>query len=165
MIGALSQVMTRMDLDFTGLPSRDIPKTGVWSTSGMTTTIMVFWVLLNTFIFAGLYYKLTKVVPVSGADIASFVLVNVGMFAYMVYATSNTRTILRERSMIRENCCKDLNDIMYASMCMPCVISQMGRHTVSYEEHKGIFCTDTGLEPGVNVDFAARDHHGSYRIW
>lgn len=154
-----------MGVDFMGLPSGDIPRTGVWSTSGMTNLIMVFWGMLNTLIFIGLGIKLTHVVPISGADIASFVLVNVGMFVYLVYATSNTRTFIRGKYWIREQSRSDLNDIVLSAACMPCVISQMGRHTVSYDEHKGVCCTDTGLQPGVEVDITARHHHGSYRLW
>lgn len=157
--------MTRLGIDFMGYPSPDVPRTGVWSAAGMTTTITVFWALLNTFILLGLHYKVTRVIPISGADIASFALVNVGMYVYLVYATSNTRTYIREKYKIHEASCRDLGDILGSATCTPCVISQMGRHTASYEDHKGVCCTDTGLEPGVEVDFTSRHHRGSYRLW
>ena len=92
-------------------------------------------------------------------------MVNVGMFVYIVYAASNTRAIIREKYMIRESCCGDMEDIVFTAVCMPCSISQMGRHTVSYEEHTGLCCSDTGLEDGIEADITARHHVGSYRIW
>ncbi len=157
--------MTRMGADFMGLPARDIPRKGMGSTMGQTTTISAFWIMLNTLILYGVYYKLKQEVPISGADIAAFLLVNAGMFVYIVYAASNTRLLIRNKYRIDDVVCGDLEDIVCSALCMPCVVSQMGRHTVSYEDHKGVCCSDTGLEPGVEGDITARRHVGSYRVW
>jgi Cys-rich protein (TIGR01571 family) len=157
--------MTRMGLDFMGLPGSDIPRTGIWSTQAMTTKLLLFWVFLNALIFFGFYIKDVGGVPVSGADIASFAMVNVGMFVYMVYAASNTRAIIREKYKINHHHRGDLEDIVYTAACMPCSVAQMGRHTISYDEHRGLCCSDTGLEEGIEADITARPHIGSYRLW
>lgn len=157
--------MTRMGVDYMGLPAPDIPRNGLWSTTGMTTTILVCWTMLNTVIIAGLHYKFTRGISVSVGDIAAFSLVNLAMYIYIVYAAANTRWLIREKYSIKASFCGDIEDTMVTAACMPCAISQMGRHTVSYERHKGICCSDTGLEPGVEGDITTRKHVGSYRIW
>jgi Cys-rich protein (TIGR01571 family) len=157
--------MTRMGLDFMGLPGSDIPRTGIWSTKGMTAALVLFWILLNALIFTGYYIKDKGGVPISGADVASFVMVNVGMSIYVVYAASNTRAIIREKYKISQKHCGDMEDIVTVATCMPCSIAQMGRHTINYEEHTAFWCSDTGLEEGIEADITARPHMGSYRIW
>ena len=137
--------MTRMGLDFMGLPGPSIPRRGLWSTRA--TTIKM------------------GAVAISGADIASFVIVNVGMLVYTVYAASNTRAIIREKYKIKQGCCGDWEDSLLSAFCMPCSIAQMGRHTVAYDEHKALCCSDTGLEEGVDADITGHTHVGSYRIW
>lgn len=154
-----------MGLDYTGLPAQDIPRKGLWSTTGMTRTIFVCWTMLNALIAIGLLYKLTRGISISVGDVAAFSLVNLGMYVYTVYAASNTRSMIREKYIIPARVGSDFEDPVVTAACLPCVISQMGRHTVSYEEHKGVCCSDTGLEPGVEGDITARTHVGSYRIW
>ena len=154
-----------MGLDFMGLPGPSIPRRGLWSTRATTITILLSWVFLNSLIVVGFSIKKMGAVAISGADIASFVIVNVGMLVYTVYAASNTRAIIREKYKIKQGCCGDWEDSLLSAFCMPCSIAQMGRHTVAYDEHKALCCSDTGLEEGVDADITGHTHVGSYRIW
>jgi Cys-rich protein (TIGR01571 family) len=145
---ALSQIMTRMGFDFMGRPAaHDIPKKGIWSTRGMIITIISFWLFLNGVVFVGINVKRLTGFVVSSADLTALVIVNLFMLCYVVYTTMATRVSLREKYLIRENRFCDMEDSMYAACCLPCAISQMGRHTASYEDHAGVCCNDTGL-PG-----------------
>ena len=157
--------MTRMGVDYMGLPAHDIPRNGLWSTTGMTTIILVCWITLNALIIMGLSFKLKGGIPVSIGDVVAFSLVNLCMYVYLVFAAATTRSVVREKYRIRASYGGEFEDLWVTGACLPCVISQMGRHTVSYEEHKGLCCSDTGLEPGVESDLTTRKHVGSYRIW
>lgn len=136
-----------MGLDVMGRKaSPDTPRTGLWSARGMMITVIVFWVCLNAMIISGFEYKLHNYVSPSPADIVSLVLVNGFMVFFAIYATANTRTFLREKYHIDE----DINgsrtrDILETIFFLPLTISQMGRHTTSYEEYEGSCCNDTGI--------------------
>jgi hypothetical protein len=162
----LSQVMTRMGVDYLGLPGKDVPEDGLYSTRGTTLMILCLWLTLNA-IFAGVYsIKKNTSTPVSPGDIISFIIINLGMYIYLIYVTSNTRAVLRQRYRIRDFCFRGkMEDLVCATACTPCVVSQMGRHTVSYIEHRGICCSDNGLEAGVMADAAARNRQGYYSVW
>jgi Cys-rich protein (TIGR01571 family) len=142
---ALSQIMTRMGFDFLGRPAHDIPKKGIWSTRGMINTILSFWVFLNGVVLVGMNVKRSNGFDVSSADLTALVIVNLVMLCYLVYTTMATRLSLRARYIIRESRFYDMEDGLSAACCLPCTISQMGRHTASYEDHDGVCCNDTGL--------------------
>ena len=162
----LSQVMTRMGTDYVGLPPKVVLDKGLYSTRGMALMIFGLWLSLNIFFVCAFFIKKNTATPISKADIVSCVGVNLGMYIYVVYATANARAVLRRRYQIKEFCCgDDVEDVVCAVACMPCVVSQMGRHTVSYIEHRGVCCSETGLEPGVMAELTARSHQGSYRVW
>ena len=162
----LSQVMTRMGTDYVGLPPKNGLEKGSYSTRGMALMIFGLWLLLNAIFVVAFLIKKNTETPISMADIFSCVGVNVGMYVYVAYATANARAVLRRRYQIKEFCCSDdVEDMVCAVACMPCVVSQMGRHTVSYIEHRGVCCSETGLEPGVMAELTARSHQGSYRVW
>jgi hypothetical protein len=162
----LSQVMTRMGIDYMGLPAKAVPAEGPYSTRGVAFMFLGLWLTLNLIFAVVFWIKKKTGTQISLADIFACVIVNLCMYLYVVYATTNTRVVLRQRYRIKEFCCRnEVEDAFCAAACMPCVVSQMGRHTVSYIEHRGVCCSDTGLEPGVRADITARSHQGSYRIW
>eukprot|EP00934_Nitzschia_sp_Nitz4_P006189 Nitzschia sp. Nitz4//scaffold81_size91200//22870//24707//NITZ4_004980-RA/size91200-snap-gene-0.29-mRNA-1//-1//CDS//3329558692//6179//frame0 len=163
---ALGQILTRMGLDFTGQPPEGfLPRHGLWSTRGTIACIVGFWIALNVIVFLGFRVKYTEGVPISGGDVASIVLINGGMFAYVVYAVSNARSHIRNKYLIREKGCRDLEDILLAGAAMPCTLAQMGRHTAQYDDYEAVCCNDTGLPEGVESDITSRTHTGSYRLW
>ena len=142
---ALSQIMTRMKLDFTGRPATDLPAKGLWSTRGMMLTIISFWAFLNVFVLLGVKVKIASGIGMSPADFGAVIMINLAMVFYMVYATAQTRGSIRDKYLIREEKFVDLEDNVCAIACMPCTISQMGRHTVDYKETSAACCSDTGL--------------------
>ena len=87
----------------------------------------------------------------SVADICAVVLVNVAMVAFAIYSTAATRAAIREKYMIREQRCYDLEDFVCATFCMPFTICQMARHTADYTKHEAKCCTETGLEEGADL--------------
>jgi len=158
--------MMRMGTDYRGLPPQVVAEEGFYSTRGMVLMIIALWLTLNIIFIIAASIKKSTGTPISPADVLSCVVVNLGMYIYAVYATANTRALLRKRYQINEFCCgDDLEDKVCAVACMPCVVSQMGRHTVSYIDNRGVYCSDTGLEEGIKADDTARSHQGTYRIW
>jgi Cys-rich protein (TIGR01571 family) len=149
MLVALAQIMTRLGFDFLGHPNPNVPRNGPWSTWEMMRLIISFWVFLNTVIMFGLGIKLVADLGISGADLTSLIMVNLVMFFYAAYATYSTRGSFREKYHIPEHRFIDVEDCLCATCCMPCTICQMGRHTVSYNEHQGACCTNTGIRDGV----------------
>lgn len=162
----LSQVLSRVGHDFMGLPGKVVPDDGPYSTRGIMLMILGFWSMLNLIIAGAFIIKKSTGTVISKADIFTLVFVNLAMYLYLVWTTAKTRAFLRARYRINGFCCpEEIEDYTCAAACMPCVVSQMGRHTVSYIEHRGVCCSDTGLEPGVKADINARSHNGSYRLW
>lgn len=142
---ALAQIMTRMGFDFMGWPAEDVPKKGCWSTCGMMSMIVLFWLFLNGVVLGGMGYKLYNELSVSTADISALTMVNFAIIAFTVYATAATRGSIREKFMIRENYCVDSEDCCCAVFCLPCAICQMGRHTADFDKTPGACCTNSGL--------------------
>jgi Cys-rich protein (TIGR01571 family) len=138
--------MTRLGVDFLGQQPPSIPQTGPWSTWEMMKLILSFWVFLNVLVLTGLGIKIVADLGISGADLSSLIIVNLLMFSYSIYATAAVRGSLREKYRIREHRFRDMEDCLCATFCMPCTICQMGRHTVSYEEHEGACFTKSGIQ-------------------
>lgn len=144
----LSQVMSRLRLDFTGKKLTDrTPRRGLWSTRRIMVSIIFFWLAMNVAIIFGFEYKLHNFVHLSSADIASLILVNGLMMFFTVYATMNTRYNLREEYHIGAGRLGSrTEDFAISAFCLPLSIAQMGRHTASYEEHRGVCCHETGID-------------------
>lgn len=138
--------MTRLKYDFLGRPrSKDASPFPVMS------SIIVMWITLNIAIFVAYNFKWSQGFELSVADICASALVNVAMLAFAIYATSATRGSIREKYMIREHRCYDVEDCCCATFCMPCTICQMARHTTDYTRYEASCCTETGLEPGADL--------------
>ena len=144
---ALSQVQGREELDVLGRTvAPGTPQTGLYSARGTMIMALVLWVFLNTVIISGLEMKLNNFVSPSPADIISLVLVNGVMVGFTIYSTVSTRSAIRDIYHIEEHKKQScLKDALTAAFCLPLSISQMGRHTTSYEENKGACCNDTGV--------------------
>jgi Cys-rich protein (TIGR01571 family) len=107
------------------------------------------WLTLNVAIFVAYNFKWSQRIELSIADICALAFVNVAMLMYAIYATSSTRASIREKYMIREHRCYDLEDCICATFCMPCTICQMARHTADYTKYEAACCTETGLDEGA----------------
>lgn len=150
--------MTRMKFDYLGRPTA--PKSGA-TAFRMTQVIVLFWILVNLAVFSGFHMKWKHDMELSNFDIAAVILVNVVMLVYAIFATSSTRSSLREKYMIREHRFYDLEDCFCATFCMPCTICQMNRHTASFVEYDAVWCSETGLPDGVDIDKPPRQRWSS----
>ena len=104
------------------------------------------WAALNIGLIYAANYKWMRAMDITASDLTAFALVNVSMYGFAVFVAQSTRSSIREKFMIREERCYDLEDVMCASTCLPCTVAQMARHTANYEEieeTQGICCTGT----------------------
>jgi Cys-rich protein (TIGR01571 family) len=147
-----------MKFDYLGRPVA--PKSGV-TAFRMTQIIVLFWLLVNLAIISAFHVKWRRGMELSNADIAALILVNGVMLVYSIFATSSTRSSLREKYMIREHRLYDLEDFFCASFCMPCTICQMNRHTASFVDYDAVWCSETGLPDGVDIDQQPRQQRWS----
>ena len=146
---ALGQIQTRVNLDFLGRPKfGDLPYTNRF----MITLVIASWAGMNTALFAASNFKWSRGLELSVADGCAFALVNVAMFGFIVFVTQSTRSSVREKFMIREKCCYDLEDVCCAALCLPCTVGQMQRHTANYDDYEAVCCSKTGLPNGVRVN-------------
>jgi len=154
---ALAQIMTRMGFDFRGRPA-NVPEKGFYSTWGAMVSILSMWVIMNYVIIDQLSSKMATGAVLSFFDIFSLFVLNGGLFAYNVYAAANCRASIREYSGIDE---KPLyvgsrkfttgQDYLLAIFAMPLTIAQMGRHTASYDNFEGSFCSHHGLSRDMSL--------------
>lgn len=100
----------------------------------------------------------------SFADWTAVGLVNVAMYGFIVFVAQSTRSSLREKFMIREERCNDLEDICCAALLLPCTVSQMARHTANYDDYEAVCCSKTGLPDGVRVNELPKDYDGYVNV-
>ena len=147
--------MSRVEVDFMGRPANDIPKTGRFSTRGMISTIITFWLFLNLVVLGGMKMKAAGGLGTSFADKTAVIMINLAMLCYLIVATMATRRTIRERYLIGEEIrnqrLRGMEDGLYAAAFLPCTIAQMGRHTASYEDQDAACCTNNGLDSHHNV--------------
>jgi len=148
---ALAQIGQRIQLDFLGRakhPENDEP---YYSNRVMMVIVILFWLFVNCALLLGCCIKLSGDLELTFADYSALGLINLAMIGFNVFVSQSTRYSLREKFMIREERCYDLEDIVCSTFCLPCVVSQMLRHTANYDEHEGFCCSNTGLPDGVGV--------------
>jgi Cys-rich protein (TIGR01571 family) len=109
------------------------------------------WASLNALLLFAANYKWTRAMEFTGSDLAAVVLVNLFMYAFAVFVVQSTRSSIREKFMIQEERCYDLEDVVCASTCLPCTVAQMARHTANYNDYEAVCCSKTGLPDGVKV--------------
>ncbi|CAJ1920091.1 unnamed protein product [Cylindrotheca closterium] len=154
---ALAQIMTRMGFDFRGKPA-NVPEKGFYSTWGTILSILFMWGFTNYIVLDQLSAKAATGAVLSFFDSFSLYVVNGGLIAYVVYATANCRASIREYSGIEENPLyvgprkfTRGQDYLLSAFAMPFVIAQMGRHTASYDNFEGSFCSHHGLSRKMSV--------------
>ena len=145
----LAQIQFRTKLDFLGRP-----KFGVDGLTNRTMmlSIIFFWTLTNFLLFAACNWKWSRGLELTIADISAFALINFAMLGFVIFVTQSTRNSIREKYMIREERCLDLEDICCATWCLPCSVCHMARHTANYDEYEAVCCSKTGLPDGVRVN-------------
>jgi Cys-rich protein (TIGR01571 family) len=145
----LAQIQHRVNLDFLGRP-----RSGDSALTTRTMMLMVvgFWISINMGLFFGYNIKWSRGIELTIADWAAFALINGAYIGFIVFVTQSTRSSLREKFLIREQCCYDLEDLFCASCCMPCTVSQMSRHTANYDDYEAVCCSKSGLPDGVRVN-------------
>ena len=149
----LSQIGHRVHLDFLGRsrPPGDETKTR-YTNRAMALTVTGFWAFTNIALFAGYNYKWYSGLELSAGDLSAFALINFAMFGFTVFVTQSTRYSIREKFMIREERCYDLEDLMCATFCLPCTVCQIARHTANYDSYEAVCCSKSGLPDGVRVN-------------
>jgi len=148
---ALAQIGQRIQLDFLGRvkhPDNDHP---YYSNRTMMVIVIAFWLFVNLGLLGGYAIKWSREVELSFADYSALALINLAMVGFTVFVSQSTRYSLREKFMIREERCYDLEDVVCSTFCLPCVVGQMHRHTANYDEYEGLLCSKTGLPDGVGV--------------
>jgi Cys-rich protein (TIGR01571 family) len=162
---ALSQIQHRLGFDFLG---RAILKNGASSNPDqlsnrtMMYIITASWLLINLGIYTGYNGKWSRGLDLTVADLSAIVLVNVAMYGFVVFVTQSTRGSLREKFLIREQRCHDLEDVVLATTCLPCTVGQMSRHTANYDDYEAVCCSKTGLPDGVRVNQSRKE--GDYMV-
>ena len=121
----------------------------------MMLLVTLSWLGLNIgLIYAG-NYKWMRAMDITASDWTAFALVNLCMYGFTVFVAQSTRSSIREKFMIREERCHDLEDVMCAATCLPCTVAQMARHTANYDHYEAVCCSKTGLPDGVKVKHTA----------
>jgi Cys-rich protein (TIGR01571 family) len=156
---ALAQVQYRANLDFLGRPNLFY---GAAPNRAMMVTIILFWIVINAMLLLGYNIKWSQNMDLTIADWTSLAVINGAYLCFIVFVTQSTRSSLRDKYLIREQACNDLEDLCCATCCLPCSISQMSRHTGNYDEYEAVCCSRTGLPDGIGEHERAslRRSHG-----
>jgi len=146
---ALAQVMARMKLNFTGRRSLDL-RSRARATSIMFVPFVII-TLNGVFIFLMLraYYLHLHHISMTFvySSIAVFAL-DVGVVIYFYLLVIKTRKTVRQEFNISPSGC---GDTATSILCTPCVINQMGQHTIDYETYAGKFWSTTGIVHHIEV--------------
>lgn len=115
-------------------------------------SVISFWLFMNMGLFLGYNIKWSQALELTIADWAAFALVNGAYVGFTIFVTQSTRSSLREKFLIREQRCYDLEDLYSATCFMPCTVAQMSRHTANYDDYEAVCCSKSGLPDGVRVN-------------
>lgn len=150
-----------MHLDFLGRPKTTETEL---SNRSMMLFVMAFWLIINLGLFFGCHIKWSRGVALSIADYAAVALINAVFIGFIVFVTQSTRSSIREKFLIREQHCYDLEDLSCSALCLPCTVAQMSRHTANYDDYEAVCCSKSGLPDGVRVNQAPVKPSGSYVV-
>ena len=164
LIVALAQIGQRIQLDFLGRTEHPQSEHPYYSNRTMMCIVILFWLTVNCALIVGYCYKWEHDLEVSFADYSALALINLAMIGFTIFVTQSTRYSLREKFMIREERCYDLEDVVCSSFCLPCVVCQMQRHTANYNEYKAVCCSKTGLPDGVGVHQDHQERSPSFLV-
>jgi len=158
---ALGQVMTRLKLNWIGVPSNEAGTNAVFRKLG---TLVTIWATVNIGAVSSYVYAFVYIKPYLELVVMAVVMTNLWFYSFCVFVTGNTRQYLREIYNIQDGAG---SDYLLAAIYMPFSIAQMGRHTADYNSLQGRLCTDTGLAREADYSFISNintmDSFGTYR--
>lgn len=161
---ALGQVMTRMNLDWTGAPVPTDRRAAGWSPLKVMVALAAAYyamhVLVDSIIQVAMVPPLeTDTGTEAPPDLPVWAIVLVafrGLLAiaysvYVLFALVRTRMYIRNKYKIRreQNYCCGADDCCVSFWCGCCTVSQMYRHTADYDVYSAVCCTETGLSPHI----------------
>lgn len=91
----------------------------------------------NNFIFV-----LICTVPLASLDVV--------LLLSLIHFTIRTRQSIKDEFDINDSFMQSYDDCLTVACCMPCAISQMGRHTADYGTYRVEMLSDTGFPPTVD---------------
>jgi len=147
----MSQVMTRMNLNWFGMPLRLAP--GEVSPTCKIVTILV----LSYIIFTVLLEILFPTPPEGMEDYYRYppiiefikVIVDVAFTLYCLFALMKVREAVRYKYSIPERHCEGCEDFCCSVWCSCCTVAQLSRQVNDYEKNEGKWFTRTGVPDHV----------------
>jgi len=150
---ALGQIMARNGLTWLGRPGSRFQSKSVCTNMFI---IVLFWIAMNCVAIFVVTVHVNRGLLPSGVDAVCLAAVNISMLLYTVYAVKNVRSAIRKRygiprQYITSGSCSGQEDLLVSVFCMPCAISQIGRHTADFDTYRAVCCSNTGLPRGVEL--------------
>jgi len=146
----LAQVMTRMGLNFMGLPGTPEEVTNTFK--------YVFYIVVACFglnmVFSGTHVENTRdlddLEDIAPNPFVSFV--GFCLTVYTVITMCRTRRAVRERYQIpADSTCGADNDFLCSFCCSCCTAAQLARQTADYRNSSATCCSETGLRRAAPV--------------
>lgn len=142
----LGQVMTRMEMNFCGLPG---------SPEQVQNTFKYLLYIWLGYVVVGVFFG-PKDTAEDDDDVQPinpiYSLYGSFLMIYTLVLMYRTRRAIRERYDIPdETTCRVTNDCCCSFWCGCCTISQMARHTADYDTSPAHYCTKTGVRTAAPV--------------
>jgi Cys-rich protein (TIGR01571 family) len=154
-IGALAQVMQRLNLNWLANPVQGVPPNTFTTIFSLMAAFLVCDLVLTLAMQAVLPQD-NSTNPTGDIPTSFYVfsfLRNSLKFAFFLYGiiiTIKTRYYIRNKYAIRaQDCGESLEDCCCSFWCHGCTICQMARHTADYDTYSARCCSSTGLGPNA----------------
>jgi Cys-rich protein (TIGR01571 family) len=158
-LGALAQVMQRLNLNWFARPTSGVPPKTFFTVFFLTAAFFVCNHALGVAMRAVLPpdtsttnngYNSTYL-PASFYVLYSLqVTLGFLFFLYSLIITIKTRYYMRKKYAIHaQDCDESIEDCCLSYWCHACVICQMARHTADYDTYSATCCSSTGLGPNA----------------
>ena len=153
--------MTRLNLNWVGVPSNEAGTKAIFEKLG---TVVTVWATINIVGVSSCVCVFEYIRPWMEMFVFVMVTTNLWFYAFCVFAIGNARQYLREIYNIHDG---EGSDHLLAALYMPFTIAQMGRHTADYNALQGRICTATGLAQDADYSFVSNinsmNSFGSYK--
>lgn len=141
---AMAQVMQRLRLNWLGGAAPDAATKNTFKVVfALVLCYTIFTMALEVAESSTGYYQVPAWIP-----IVRFI-GGVVFTVYSIYSLMRTRESVRAKYSIPEERCPGMEDLCCSMWCSCCVVSQLARHTGDYDNHKGRFCSETGMVAGT----------------
>jgi len=148
---AVGQIMSRNHLTWFGDHSSRFQSLSVFTNMLM---VVLCWGALNLLFLFMIGVTFNRGHLPSYLDYVALGLVNAFMLLFSIYAVARTRGEIRSKFRIPAMLTcggGKTEDYLCATFCMPCTITQMGRHTADFDTYRAVCCSGTGLPSNVDV--------------